>query len=194
MVELIYNGETKIKIIECEEFLNILKQYRVASKEHVNEAKEESTSKTNYENIIKKHENEIRSQKQEIIMFQKTFMQMKADIYKMRAENKDKKGKECNDQKDNEKSKKRDSETQTEAIPTEKELDKYGKTGKEKFQYINCKYFYKGEGCKRGSYCWFSHDGSKTMEMYCPYWVDGRCRYAANFCRSGCHGDITINQ
>ena len=123
-------------------------------------------------------------------MFQKTSMRMKAEIYKMRAENKDMKGKECNDQKYNEKSKMRDCETQTEAIPTEKELNKYGKTGKEKFRYINCKYFDKVEG----SSGWFSHDGDKTMEMYCPYWVDGRCRYAANVCRSGCHGDITINQ
>ena len=43
------------------------------------------------------------------------------------------KGKKCNDQNDNEKNKKRDFETQTEAIHTEKELDKYCKTGKEKF-------------------------------------------------------------
>ena len=122
MVELIYNGETKIKTIECEEFLNLLKQYRIASKESLSEDKEGSTSKTNYENVIKKRENEIRSQKKEIIMFQKTFMQMKAEIYKMRAEKKDMKGKECNDQKDNEKSKKIYSERQTEAIPTEKRI------------------------------------------------------------------------
>ena len=70
----------------------------------------------------------------------------------------------------------------------------FGKSGKEKYKYINCKHFYKGQGCKRGSYCWFSHDVEKSMERYCPYWWDGRCRYAAGFCRSGKHRDAAINQ
>ena len=37
MIELIYNGETEIKETECEEFLNILEEYRVASKESLGE-------------------------------------------------------------------------------------------------------------------------------------------------------------
>ena len=84
MVKLVYNGETEIKLIECEEFINILKQYSVASKESLSGDKEDTTSKKKYEeqnndsndtpeNVIKKLENEIKSQKQDILKFQKTF-------------------------------------------------------------------------------------------------------------------------
>ena len=119
---------------------------------------------------------------------------MKAEIYKLRAENKvfqlnyvksNMKDKESNVLKKNENSKKKNSEKQTETKYTEKESNYFGKSGKEKYKYTNCKYFYKGQGCKCGSYCWFSHDVEKSMERYCPYWWDGRCRYAAEFCRSG---------
>ena len=135
MVKLVYNGETEIKLIECEEFINILKQYSVASKESLSGDKEDTTSKKKYEeqnndsndtpeNVIKKLENEIKSQKQDILKFQKTFTQMKVDIYKLRAENKvcqlnyvkpDINYNESNELKKNENSKKINSETQTEA-------------------------------------------------------------------------------
>ena len=99
MVELVYNGETEIKLSECEEFVNILKQYKVASKESLSEDKEDIAHKTKHveqnkdkndtmENVFPKLKNEITCQKQEIFEFQKTFMQMRAEIYKMRAENK----------------------------------------------------------------------------------------------------------
>ena len=98
MVELVYNGETEIKMSECEEFVNILKQYKVASKESLSEDKEDTTNKTKHveqnkdkndtmENIIPKLKNEINHQKQEILGFQTTFMRMRAEIYKLRAEN-----------------------------------------------------------------------------------------------------------
>ena len=45
MVKLVYNGETEIKLIECEEFINILKQYSVVSKELLSGDKEDTTSK-----------------------------------------------------------------------------------------------------------------------------------------------------
>ena len=68
MVKLVYNGETEIKLIECEEFINILKQYSVASKESLSWDKEDTTSKKKYEeqnndsndtpeNVIKKLKN-----------------------------------------------------------------------------------------------------------------------------------------
>jgi hypothetical protein len=213
MVELVYNGETEIKLSECEEFVNILKQYRVSSYESLSE-KEDKASKTKHgeqnedkhdtmENVIPKLKNEIKSQRQDILEFQKTFMQMRAEIYKLRAENKifkqnyvnpDTKDKESRDLKENKSSKNKDSETQTEAINVEQESNNCGKSGTEKFQHINCKYFFKSNGCKRGSYCWFSHEVEKSMEKYCPYWWDGRCRYPASFCRSGKHEDVTINQ
>ena len=47
MVELVYNGETEIKLSECEEFVNILKQYRVSSNESLSE-KEDKASKTKH--------------------------------------------------------------------------------------------------------------------------------------------------
>ena len=62
------------------------------------------------------------------------------------------------------------------------------------FKHINFTYFYKSNGCKRGSYSWFSHEVDKNMESYCPYWWDGRCRYTAEFCRSGKHKQVAINQ
>ena len=96
--------------------------------------------------------------------------------------------------KDNKSSKNKDSETQTEATIIEKESNNCGKSGKEMFKHINCKYFYKSNGCKRGSYCCFSHEVDKNMEIYCPYWWDGRCIYTAEFCRSGKHEQVTINQ
>ena len=115
------------------------------------------------ENVIPKLKNEINFQKQEILEFQKTFMQMRAEIYKLRAENKtfklnyvqpETKDKESIDPKENKSSKNKDSETQTEATIIEKESNNFGKSGKEMFKHINCKYFYKNNGCKRGSYCW----------------------------------------
>ena len=39
------------------------------------------------EKVIKKFENKIKSQKQDILKFQTTLTQMKADIYKLRPEN-----------------------------------------------------------------------------------------------------------
>ena len=215
MVELVYNGETEIKLNECKEFVNILKQYKVASKESgLSEDKEDTSSKTKHEeqnkdnnnikeNVIRELKNEIKSQKRDILEFQKTFMLMRAEIYKLREENKtfklncvkpDIKDKESSDPKNNKGSKNKESETQTEAANIEKESNSCGKSGKEKFKHINCKYFYKGNGCKRGSYCWFSHELEKSMERYCPYWWDGRCRYAAEICRSGKHEYVAINQ
>ena len=47
---------------------------------------------------------------------------------------------------------------------------------------------------KRGSFCWFSYEVEKNIKRYCPYWWDGRGRYAADFCRSGKHADAAINQ
>ena len=57
------------------------------------------------------------------------------------------KDKESNKLKENENSKKINSETQTETKYTEKESNYFGKSGKEKYKYINCKYFSKGQGC-----------------------------------------------
>ena len=148
MVELVYNGETEIKLSECEEFVNILKQYKVASKEPLSEDKEDTTNKTkhveqnkdkNYtmESVFPKLNNEINRQKQEILEFQSTFMQMRAEIYKLRAENKtfklnyvqpETKDKEPIDPKKNKSSKKKDSETQTEATIIEKESNNCSNT------------------------------------------------------------------
>ena len=47
------------------------------------------------------------------------------------------------------------------------------------FGSINCKYFSKGQGCKCVSYCCFSPE-IESIEIYCPYWWYGRCRYAAD--------------
>ena len=69
MVELVYNGETGIKLSQCEEFVNILKQYRVSSNESLSEDKEDKASKTKHgeqnedkhdtmENVIPKQKNE----------------------------------------------------------------------------------------------------------------------------------------
>ena len=52
MVELINNGETEIKLIKCEEFINILKHYCVASKESLSEDKEIQQVKQNMKNKI----------------------------------------------------------------------------------------------------------------------------------------------
>ena len=155
----------------------------------------------NPENIITKLQNEIKTQKQEVLEFQSTFMQMRAEIYKLGAENKVfkvnqvepvVKDKESKKHKENERSKSKDTETQTE--PTHSENESNGRSGKEKYEHINCKYFVKGNGCKRGSYCWYSHKVEKVMERYCPYWWDGKCRYAAEFCRSGKHNYFANNQ
>ena len=100
------------------------------------------------ENVIPKLKNEIKSQRQDILEFQKTFMQMRAEIYKLRAENKifkqnyvnpDTKDKESRDLKENKSSKNKDSETQIEAINVEQESNNCGKSGTEKFQHINRK-------------------------------------------------------
>ena len=150
MIELIYNGETEIKLTECEAFLNILEEYRVASKESLSEEKEDTTSKTKYKELNKENddiqingimnlEKEIKSQKQDILKFQKTFTQMKAEILKLRAENKvlktnyvkpDMKDNESNDSKENKCSKNIDSKTQKESTFTEKVTDDYGKAAK----------------------------------------------------------------
>ena len=129
---------------------------------------------------------------------------MKAEILKLRAENKvlktnyvkpDMKDNESNDSKENKCSKNIDCKTQKESTFTEKVTDDYRKSSQEKYKHINCKYFFfRGQGCKRKRYCWFSHEVETNMEGYCPYWWDGRCRYAADYCRSGKHGDFAINQ
>ena len=128
---------------------------------------------------------------------------MKAEMYKPRAENKvfqlnylkpGIKDKEPNELKKSENSKKINSEAQTEGSYTEKEANTNGKSGKEKYKIINCKYFSKDQGSKPGSYCWFSHEIKKSMERYRPYWWDGRCRYAADFCESGKNRDAANKQ
>ena len=48
MVDLIYHGETEVKLSECEEFMNILIEYRVATKESSSKDKEDTTNKTQY--------------------------------------------------------------------------------------------------------------------------------------------------
>ena len=100
--------------------------------------------------IITKLENEIKSQKQDVLKFQIFITQMKAEMYKLREENKvfqlnyvkpGIKDKEPIKLKKNENSKKINSETQTEASYTEKEANTYGKSGKEEYKNISCKYF-----------------------------------------------------
>ena len=63
------------------------------------------------------------------------------------------KDKEAIDPKENKSSKNKDSETQTEATIIEKESNNCGKSGKEMFKHINCKYFYKGNGLQFMTVC-----------------------------------------
>ena len=44
-----------------------------------------------------------------------------------------------------------------------------------KYRRIECKYFYKGNGCRRGDSCWFSHsDRKKHMKEFVIIgWTDG---------------------
>ena len=181
--------------------MNILLEYKVASEESLSEDNEASTtSKKQYEEkdinnkskkVIEQHKDEIKRQKEDILKFQTTFTRMKEEIYTLRADNKELKvtKSESNQHSKNVVDKvvteMKESETQTE--PTLKEEDsKYAASyGKVKFRHINCKYVYRGKGCKRGDSCWFSH--SKREEIVCHYWLEGRCRYSENFCRSGQH-------
>ena len=48
MVDLIYHGENEVKLSECEEFMNIFIEYRVATKESSSKDKEDTTNKTQY--------------------------------------------------------------------------------------------------------------------------------------------------
>ena len=130
MVDLIYNGETEVKLTECEEFMNILREYKVASEEFISKYKEDTTSNTKYEekdkdnkddNVIKQHEDEIKRQKEDILKFQTTFTMMKQEIYSLRAENKELKDTKSESTQYSEKivaakeTEKKESETQTES-------------------------------------------------------------------------------
>ena len=85
LIDLLYNGETKIKHIECEEFINILKEYRVTSDDSVKVKHNKDTQGKS----IKKLETKIKLQKEDIVKFQSTFTRMKGEIYSIRTENKD---------------------------------------------------------------------------------------------------------
>ena len=76
--------------------------------------------------------------------------------------------------------KKKESETQTEPILREGESTGDASNGILKLRHIKCRYFFKEKGYKRGYICWFSHN-----EIVCHYWLEGRCQYSENFCRSG---------
>ena len=191
MVDLIYHGETEVKQSECDEFMNLLIEYRVATKESSTKDKEDTTSKTQYKeknnihsdkNCIKQLEDEIKHQKDDILKFQTTFTMMKREIYSLRAENKelkDIKYKSTENSKNYIVTEKKESETQTEPILQEGESKGYASYGILKLSDIKCRYFYKGKGCKRGDRCWFSH-----IETVCHYWLEGKCRYSENFCKS----------
>ena len=84
LIDLVYNGETNIKKIECEEFINILKEYRVTSDESV----KVKDNKDTQGKFIKKLEAEIKHQKEDIVKFQSTFTKMKGEIYSLRTDNK----------------------------------------------------------------------------------------------------------
>ena len=94
MLELINNGETEIKLIECEDFINILQDYCVASKESLSEDNEDKTSKTKYGEQNNDSDDTPEKSYQETLKKNKgsearhSFTQMKAEIYKLRAENK----------------------------------------------------------------------------------------------------------
>ena len=194
MVDLIYHGETEVELSECEEFMNILIEYRVATEESSSKDKEDTTSNTQYKvkgiknkdkNGIKQLEDEIKHQKDDILKFQTTFTMMKREIYSLRAENKELKDNKY-ESTQNSKNKyanivteKKESETQTKPILQEGESKGYASYGILKFRHIKCRYFYKGKGCKRGDSCWFSH-----IETVCHYWLEGKCRYSENFCKS----------
>ena len=77
----------------------------------------------------------------------------------------------------------KDIETQTMEIAKSKDITYYGKID---FQLIGCKYFNRGNGCRRGETCWFSHKERTPEEKVCHFWL-GKCRYADNICRSGQH-------
>ena len=144
MVDLIYHGETKVERSECEEFMNILIEYRVATAESSSKDKEDTSSKTQYyekdinnkdKNGIKQLEDEIKHQKDDILKFQTTFTMMKREIYSLRADNKElkdtqyestqkKKNKYANNVTE-----KKESETQTEPILREGEPKSYASYG-----------------------------------------------------------------
>ena len=201
LVDLVYNGETEVKQIECEEFINFLKQYRVASEESVSQDNDHLRSKKHCErqikdnkvtqvNVIKKLEVEIKHQKEALSKFQTTFTRMKEEIYRLRTENKELKNHNTEIIENNKSvestivTKKKETETQTEEMKDSKDNTYYGKA---KFQFIGCKYFNKGKGCRRGENCWFSHRERIFEETVCHFW-SGKCRYADNVCRSKHHG------
>ena len=138
-------------------------------------------------NMMKKLEDDIKDKDEIILKFQNTFTQMKAEIYKLRAENKGLKDNAIKRDSAKENHSKQEAETQTDAIkiiPTRvtKNKDSYTQTestvkmkysenntsyGKTKFQHIECKYFYKGKGCRRGERCWFFHRERTIEEQVC---------------------------
>ena len=198
----LYDGETEVLLVEREEFMNMLREYKIASEESLSKNKEDTTStiqyeKKNidnkYESVIEQHEDEIKRQKEDILKFQTTFTIMKHEIDDLRTENKELKVTKSESAKYSKsitatiETEKKESETQTDS--TWKEVDSKDNTtaGKIKFQHIECIYFYKGKGCRRGESCWFSHSERKSQERVCHYWLEGRCRYSKKFSRSGKH-------
>ena len=185
-IDLVYNGETNIKKIECEEFINILKEYRVTSDESV----KVKDNKDTQGKFIKKLEAEIKHQKEDIVKFQSTFNKMKGEIYSLRTDNKELKDYNADIVQKNKRfnstivTEKKEMETQTVEEANSKDNNYYGKID---FQFIACKYFNKGNGCRRGETCWFSHKEKMSEEKVCHFWL-GKCRYADSICRSGQHG------
>ena len=82
---------------------------------------------------------------------------------------------------------KKESESQTEPTVEVSASKDNMYNGNDKFKHIDCRYFYKGKGCRRGQKCWYSHNERTTEERVCFYWLEGRCRYTETFCRSGRH-------
>ena len=139
MVDLIYHGETEVELSECEEFMNILIEYRVATGESSSKDKEDTTSKTKYKmkdiknedkNGIKQLEDEIKHQNDDILKFQTTFTLMKREIYSLREENKELKDAKYKSTQNRQNkatnivTEKKESETQTE--PTLREGESRG--------------------------------------------------------------------